>query len=69
MTTQEIAGLTPREKLDLIAKLWDSLLPEDVTLSPAQEPEIDRRMQTFDDDVKSAIPWDKFEAELARKLG
>jgi putative addiction module component (TIGR02574 family) len=67
MTTQEIAQLTPREKLDLIGRLWDSLSPEDVTLTSAQEAEIGRRMQTFDDDVKSAIPWKSFEAELTKK--
>jgi putative addiction module component (TIGR02574 family) len=68
MTTQEIARLSPRERLDLIAELWDSLSPEDVTLTPAQEAEIRRRMQTFDDDVKIAATWDSFEAELTRKL-
>jgi putative addiction module component (TIGR02574 family) len=68
MTTQEIALLTPPEKLDLIGRLWDSLSPADVTLTPAQEAEIGRRMQTFDDDVKTAATWDSFEAELTRKL-
>ncbi len=69
MTTHEIARLSPRERLDLIAELWDSLSPEDVTLTPQQEAEIHRRMQTFDEDVKTAAPWDSFDAELTRKLG
>jgi putative addiction module component (TIGR02574 family) len=68
MTTDEIARLSPRERLDLIAELWDSLSPEDVTLTPAQEAKIHRRLRTFDDDVKTTKTWDSFESELTRKL-
>ena len=57
MTPVDIAKMTPRERLDLIGELWDSLTDADVTLTPAQEAELARRMATFDADTKSAIPW------------
>jgi putative addiction module component (TIGR02574 family) len=35
-------------------------------LTPAQERELDRRIATFDDDAKTAIPWESIDARLAR---
>jgi putative addiction module component (TIGR02574 family) len=67
MTTLDIARLTPKERLDLIAELWNSLSPEDVRLSPAQEQELARRMATFDADAGTAPPWEDIEAELNRR--
>ena len=67
MTTLDIARLTPQERLDLIARLWDSLSPEDVRLTPAQERELDRRMASFDADTQSAVPWEQIETELSRR--
>ena len=67
MTTLDIAGLTPKERLDLIGELWDSLAPEDVRLTPAHEAELSRRMATFEADASAAVPWETIEAELARK--
>jgi putative addiction module component (TIGR02574 family) len=64
MTTLDIAKLTTRERLDLIGDLWDSLAPEDVRLTPAQDAELARRMATFDDDRKTAVPWEQIEREL-----
>jgi putative addiction module component (TIGR02574 family) len=67
MTTIDIARLTPQERLDLIGALWDSLTPEDVRLTPAQEAELDRRMATFDADKLSAVAWETIDAEFERR--
>jgi len=67
VTTLDIARLTPKERLDLIGELWDSLSDEDVRLSPAHEAELDRRMETFDRDAGHAVPWETIEAEFSRK--
>jgi putative addiction module component (TIGR02574 family) len=64
MPPLDIAKLTPRERLDLIGELWDSLAPEDVRLTSAQDAELARRMATFDADRKTAIPWEQIEREL-----
>jgi len=62
--TIDIAKLTKKERLDLIGELWDSLAPEDVSLTPAQEAELARRMATFEADLKEAMPWDEVEVEV-----
>ena len=67
MATLDIAQLTPKERLDLIGELWDSLAPEDVRLTPAQDAELARRMATFEADKQDAEPWDKIDAELDRR--
>lgn len=67
MTTLDIAHLTPKERLDLIGELWDSLTPEDVRLTPAQEAELALRMASFEADASAAVPWETIEAEFARK--
>ena len=69
MTTLDIARLTPEERLELIGELWDSLAPEDVRSTPAQEAELARRMATFEADASAAVAWETIEAELARKSG
>ncbi len=67
MTTLDITGPTPKERLDLIGELWDSLAPEDVPLTPAQETELARRMATFEADASAAVPRETIEAEPAWK--
>ncbi|WP_043880679.1 addiction module protein [Azorhizobium caulinodans] len=67
MPALDIAQLTPRERLDLIAELWDSLAPEDVRLTPAQDAELARRMATFDADRADAVPWAEVERQLDRQ--
>jgi putative addiction module component (TIGR02574 family) len=69
----DIAGLSLQERLDLIGELWDSLAAEDVTLTPAQEAELARRMTGFDfnhDDLAWAKPYvDEAIAEIERGEG
>lgn len=67
MATLDISRLTPKERLDLIGELWDSLSAADVRLTPAQAAELDRRLATFDTDRSEAIPWEDIEAELDRR--
>lgn len=67
MATLDISRLTPKERLDLIGELWDSLSAADVQLTPAQQAELDRRLMTFDADRREAIPWEDVDAELDRR--
>jgi putative addiction module component (TIGR02574 family) len=67
MATLDISRLTPKERLDLIGELWDSLSAADVRLTPAHEAELDRRLATFDVDRREAIPWEDIDAELDRR--
>ncbi|CAL80323.1 conserved hypothetical protein [Bradyrhizobium sp. ORS 278] len=65
--TFDIAKLTKKERLALIGELWDSLAPEDVSLTSAQEAELARRMATFEADAQRAVSWDEIEADLDKR--
>lgn len=67
MATLDISRLTPKERLDLIGELWDSLSPADVPLTPAHKAELDRRLASFDADRRDAINWEDVDAELDRR--
>lgn len=65
--TLDISKLTTKERLDLIGELWDSIAPEDVRLTAAQDAELGRRMATLAADAKTAVPWEETETELDRR--
>ena len=65
--TFDMTKLTTKERLDLIGELWDSIAPEDISLTPSQEAELARRMATFDIDANGAVPWEDIEADLNKR--
>jgi len=64
LTPDEIARLTPQERLALIAQLWDSLEHERLPLTSAQEAELERRLVSLDDDKRNGVTWASLKAEL-----
>jgi putative addiction module component (TIGR02574 family) len=63
----EIGRLSPPERLALIAELWDSLQDQDVPLSPAQRAELDRRLDSLQQDRDRGITWAALKADLERR--
>ena len=63
----ELARLSPRERLDLIESLWESLDENDVPVTDAQRAELDRRMAGFDQDWAESVPWDQLRGELRQR--
>ena len=69
MTKIEIAHLSPKERLDLIGELWDSLdsdappLPDDVKAT------LDQRNADFDRQRANAVPWSEVRAKLRPAKG
>ncbi len=55
----DIASLTPKQRLDLLEELWDSLAatPEAIPPTDAQRGELDRRLDDLDRDGPVGIPW------------
>jgi putative addiction module component (TIGR02574 family) len=51
-------GLSPDERLALIAQLWDSLDDHHVQLTPAQQAELERRLATLDQDRTQSVTWE-----------
>jgi putative addiction module component (TIGR02574 family) len=69
LSPDEITRLSPQERLSLIEQLWESLSPTDIplTLTPAHQAELERRLATFDHDRAQGVTWDSLKAELARR--
>ena len=69
MTKIDIASLTPKERLELIGELWDSLdggadhLPDDL------KSVLDQRNADFDRQRAHAVPWPEVRAKLRRPQG
>jgi putative addiction module component (TIGR02574 family) len=67
LNTDEIARLSPEERIVLIGHLWDSLQDADVPLPAAQKVELARRLSSLDQDRAQAVTWEQLRAELARR--
>jgi len=67
LTEDELARLTPPERLALISQLWDSLEDDHLPLSAAQRAELDRRLASLDRDRREGITWATLKAELEHR--
>ena len=67
LSADEIFRLTPPERLALIAQLWDSLQPEQLPLTSAQEAELERRLSSLDEDRRNGVTWASLKAELEQR--
>ena len=68
LSQEQIAQLTIEQRLELIEALWDSLDQSDVPIPPAQVAELDRRMESFDQDATLAEPWDIVRKRIEQNL-
>ena len=67
LNSDELARLSPEERLALIGQLWDSLADAEIPLPEAQQAELVQRLSTLDQDRKQAVTWEQLRAELARR--
>lgn len=65
LSRDEIRRLSPSERLMLIGDLWDSL--DEAPLFAAHASELERRLDSFEEDVAEAVTWDQLKAELAAR--
>lgn len=59
MGTVDIAKLNPKERLELLEQIWESLSPEAVPMTDAQTEELDRRLDELDREGPVGIPWNE----------
>lgn len=65
-----IEALSAAERLDLLERLWDSLsdTPARVPLTDPQRAELDRRLDSLEDDVEKrrvlGVPWDEVVGQI-----
>lgn len=67
LTQDELVRLTPPERLALISQLWDSLEDAQLPLTTSQQAELDRRLDTFDEDRRKGVTWAALKAELEQR--
>lgn len=67
----DIDGMSAAERIKLAEQLWESLLdtPEEISLTPAQEDELDRRLQAYRHDREPGEPWREVLAEIGKGKG
>ena len=63
----DISSLTPGERLELIGELWDSLVPDEVPLTPAQRDELQRRLDRLDAEGPRGSPWPDVDARIRNR--
>lgn len=67
LSPDELARMTPPERIALIAQLWDSLEQDRLPLTAAQQAELERRLDSLDEDRRSAVSWAELKAELQHR--
>ena len=67
LSHDELVRLSPQERLALISQLWDSLEADQLPLTAAQQAELDRRLETLDEDRRAGMTWTELKAELERR--
>jgi putative addiction module component (TIGR02574 family) len=66
-SADELARLSPEERLALISQLWDSLADAEIPLPQAQLAELARRLSSLDQDRAETVTWEQLRAELERR--
>jgi putative addiction module component (TIGR02574 family) len=64
MHPDELERLSPPERPPLISQLWDSLEADQIAVTTAQQEELDRRLETLDQNRRAGITWEALKAEL-----
>jgi putative addiction module component (TIGR02574 family) len=67
----DIDRMSAADRIKLAEELWDSLLdtPDEISLTPAQEDELDRRVQAYRRDREAGEPWREVLAEIGKDEG
>jgi len=67
LDSDQLARLSPEERLVLIGQPWDSLDDTNIPLPEAQQAELARRLSSLDQDRAQAVTWEQLRAELDRR--
>jgi putative addiction module component (TIGR02574 family) len=64
---EEARKLSPRDRLELIAALWDTLSDEDVPVTSEDRDLLDARFAAFESNPGDQSPWPEVKARLAQR--
>ena len=62
----DVLALPIAERLKLVEAIWDSIaeVPEAIAVTPAQQAELDRRLDDYLRDPTSGSPWPEVKVRL-----
>ncbi|MGE0439020.1 MAG: addiction module protein [Vicinamibacterales bacterium] len=64
----DFSHLSPRERLELIGELWDSLSDDAFEITPELAAELDRRLDEMRQNPDAGRPWEEVREDLRRRL-
>jgi putative addiction module component (TIGR02574 family) len=62
----KVSSLSPADRLEFIAKVWDTLSPEDIPVTDAQRTLLDARLADMEENPDDQSPWPDVKARLER---
>ena len=65
----DVRRLSPEERIELAEELWDSLVEEDIVLTPEQLEELERRRARLDREGPRGRPWREVLGEIEKRGG
>jgi putative addiction module component (TIGR02574 family) len=65
----DVLALPIAERLKLVEAIWDSIaeIPEAIAVTPAQQAELDRRLDEYLRDPTSGSPWPEVKARILNR--
>jgi putative addiction module component (TIGR02574 family) len=63
----DVKRLSPEERIELAEELWDSLVEEDIVLTPEQLEELERRRARLERDGPRGRPWRDVLGEIEKR--
>jgi putative addiction module component (TIGR02574 family) len=64
---EEALKLTPRDRLQLIGALWDTLSQEDIPVTPEERALLDSRLADFEAHPDDQSPWPEVKGRLEKR--
>lgn len=64
LSPDDIKRLSVEERLELIGDLWDSIEVERLPVQQAHLAELERRLETLDEDIQNGTTWEDLKAEM-----
>ena len=64
----KITSLSPADRIELIGAVWDSLSPNDLSVTDAERALLDARIADMEANPNDQSPWPEVKERLARLL-